>query len=222
MIRAQGRVKSRQLFSHFWIRIFALKRIILGEMSDVTRILEKVNAGGDPQAAAELLPLIYNELHAIAKSKMAGEVPGHTLQPTALINEAWIRLFPEGQNPKFKGRAYFFAAAASAMRRILVEHARRKRAEKRDGGQRVDLPDSQLAEIAHPSPPDEILAVDEALERLAAQDQVSADLVKYHYFAGMTMRETAGVLGVSERQAERLWAYAKTWLRREIGQDMKR
>jgi RNA polymerase sigma factor (TIGR02999 family) len=191
------------------------------EMSDVTRILEKIDAGSDPQAAAELLDLIYKELHLIAKSKMAGEASGHTLQPTALVNEAWIRLFPEGQNPRFKGRAYFFAAAATAMRRILVEHARRKRAEKRDGGQRVDLPDSQFVEIAHPSLPEEIVAVDEALDRLAAQDQVSADLVKFHYFVGMTIKEAADALDISERQAERLWAYAKTWLRREIGHDMK-
>jgi RNA polymerase sigma factor (TIGR02999 family) len=203
------------------LRAFALKLILLREMTDVTRILEKVNAGEDPRAADELLSLIYNELHTIARSRMAGESPGHTLQPTALVNEAWIRLFPEGQNPEFKGRAHFFAAAATAMRRILVDHARRKRAEKRNAGKRVDLTDSQLVEVAHPSSPEEILAVDDALNRLAAQDQPAADLVKFHYFVGMTMREAADALDISERQAERLWAYAKTWLRREIGQDMK-
>jgi RNA polymerase sigma factor (TIGR02999 family) len=190
-------------------------------MSDVTRILEKVAAGGHPEAANELLSLIYDELRVIARSKMANESPGHTLQPTALVNEAWFRLFPEGRNPKFKGRAYFFTAAATAMQRILVDHARRKLAEKRDGGNRVDLPDSELVEVAHPSPPDTILAVDEALDRLSAQDQISADLVKFHYFVGMTIGEAADALNISERQAERFWAYAKTWLRRELGKDLK-
>jgi RNA polymerase sigma factor (TIGR02999 family) len=194
---------------------------MLRKMSEVTRILERVDAGGDPQAAAELLSLIYHELHVIASGKMASERSDHTLQPTALVHEAWLRLFPEGQNPKFRGRAYFFAAAANAMQRILVDHARRKTAGKRHGGQRVDLPDSQLGEIAHPSPPEELLAVDEALQRLAAQDQVSADVVKFHYFVGMTMKETADALDLSQRQAERFWAYAKTWLRREIGEDLK-
>ena len=189
-------------------------------MGDVTRIMEKMHASEDPHAADELLSLVYNELHKIAASKMAQEAPGHTLQPTALVNEAWLRLFPNGQSQKFEHSKHFFCSAAEAMRRILVEHARKKKANKRGGGKRVDLPDSQLAEIEHPASPDEILAVNEALKRLAIHDPDSEKLVKLHYFVGMTLRDSAKALDISERGAERLWKYAKTWLRREIGKDL--
>jgi RNA polymerase sigma factor (TIGR02999 family) len=213
--------KNPPSFLQFCIRIVGLNLFILRGMSDVTRILEKLATGGHSEAANELLSLIYDELRDIARSKMAKESPGHTLRPTALVNEAYSKLFPEGRNPKFTGRPHFFAAAATAMQRILVDHARRKKADKRDGGNRVDLPDSQMVEVAHPAPPDEILAVDEALKRLAAQDQISADVVTFHYFVGMTMRETADALDISKRQAERFWAFAKAWLRRELGKDLK-
>lgn len=195
---------------------------MIAAMGDVTRILEKIHAGGDPHATDELLSLIYNELHMVARSKMAGEKQGHTLQPTALINEAWIRLFPAGQNKEFKRRKHFFGAAAKVMRDVLVDHARRKKAGKRPNpSQRVDLSDSQLIEIAHPSPSDEILAVDEALKRLAARDQAAATVAELHYFAGMTVEAIADALDISKRQAERLWTYAKAWLRTEIGKDLK-
>jgi RNA polymerase sigma factor (TIGR02999 family) len=193
----------------------------IAAMGEVTRILVKIHAGGDPLAADELLSLVHRELRIIAESKMAHEAAGHTLQATALINEAWMRLFPEGRNQKFEQRKHFFGAAAIVMRNILVDHARRKNNVKHGGGKRVDLPDSQLVEIAHPSPPDEILAVNEALKRLTAEDPASANLVNLHYFVGMTMSEAADALDISKRQAERLWTYAKAWLRREIGKDFK-
>jgi RNA polymerase sigma factor (TIGR02999 family) len=190
-------------------------------MSDVTRILEKINAGGDPHAADELLSVVYNELRVIAKSKMEHERPGHTLQPTILVHDAWLKLFPEGQNPKFKGRAHFFGAAARAMHRILVDHARRKYAKKRGGDfQRVDLSDAEFAEIAHPAPTEMILAVDEALKRFAEMDKTTTDLVELRFFVGMNMEEAAAALGIPERSGERLCAYFTTWFRREFGKDL--
>ena len=182
-------------------------------MSDVTRILEAIQRG-DSQAADELLPLVYDELRRIAAYKMAQEAAGHTLQPTALVHEAWLRLAGDG-NPKFEGRAHFFAVAAEAMRRILVEAARRKRSLKRGGGaERQELDESQFVQSA---PSEELLAVDEALDLLAADDAMSANLVKLRYFAGMTMEEAAAALGIPLRTAERLWTYARAWLRRKIG-----
>lgn len=181
-------------------------------MNDVTRILNEMEQGG-PLAAEELLPVIYAELRKIAANKMAGESPGHTLQATALVHEAWLRLAgPEGA--RWQNRAHFFAAAAEAMRRILVEHARRKQSQKRGGGaERVELDESSLVLAA---PPDELLAVDEALGELAREDPAAAELVKLRYFVGMTMEEAAAALGLSKRTAESLWTYARVRLHRTI------
>jgi RNA polymerase sigma factor (TIGR02999 family) len=168
---------------------------------------------GDCRAADELLAVVYGELRRMAGQKMASEPLGHTLQPTALVHEAWLRMVGEG-NPRFDGRAHFFAVAAEAMRRILVEAARRKRALKRGGGaERLELQESQLGE---PVASDQMMAIDEALDQLAAVDRTAADLVKLRYFVGMTMEEAAGALNLSLRGAERLWTYARAWLRREL------
>lgn len=181
-------------------------------VSDVTRILDAIEKG-DSQAADQLLPLVYDELRRIAAYKMAQEAPGHTLQPTALVHEAWLRLVGDG-NPKFQGRAHFFGAAAESMRRILVDLARRKRSLKRGGGaERQELHESILVLSA---PPDELLAIDEALGKLETEDPPAAELVKLRYFVGMTMEEAASALGLAPRTAERLWTYAKVWLRREL------
>jgi len=183
-------------------------------MGDVTHILGAIEQG-DSRAADELLPLVYDELRRIAAHKMALEAPGHTLQPTALVHEAWLRMVGDGA-PKFKGRPHFFAVAAEAMRRILVEAARRKRSLKRGGAaQREELHESHLVQTV---PSDEVLAVDEALDLLAAEDPTSANLVKLRYFVGMTMEEAAAALGIPLRTAGRLWAYARAWLRRKIGE----
>ncbi len=171
---------------------------------------------GQPQAAAELLPLVYDELRRIAAYKMAHESPAHTLQPTALVHEAWLRMTGDG-NEHFDGRAHFFAVAAEAMRRILVESARRKQSLKRGGGaQREELDESLVVQSV---PSEEMLAVDEALDLLAVEDNTAADLVKLRYFVGMTMEEAATALGLSRRTAERLWTYAKAWLRRKMSAD---
>ena len=181
-------------------------------MSDVTRILESIEHG-DPRAADELLPLVYGELRKLAASKMAGETPNQTLQPTALVHEAWMRLVGE-TNPKFDGRAHFFAAAAEAMRRILIDNARRKKALRHGGDQqRVEL---EGVEVAAPGGDDELLAVNEALDKLAAQNKVEAELVKLRYFVGMTLEEAAQVLNISARTADTYWAHARAWLYREI------
>ncbi|HEX4119678.1 MAG TPA: ECF-type sigma factor [Verrucomicrobiae bacterium] len=181
-------------------------------MSDVTRVLEVLNQG-DPHAADQLLPLVYEELRKLATSKMANEQPGHTLQPTALVHEAWLRLVGN-KNPEFDGRAHFFAAAAEAMRRILIDRARRKRAVRHGGQQqRVDILD---VDPASPSADDQLLAIHDALDKLAAQDPAKADIVKLRYFVGMTIAEAAEVLGISEPTAKRHWAYARAWLYQEI------
>src|SRR2546422_562787 len=181
-------------------------------MSDVTRIIEAIQLG-DPEAADKLLPLVYEELRKLAASKMANEAAGNTLQPTALVHEAWLRLVGN-DNPKFAGRAHFFGAAAEAMRRILIDRARRKRAMRHGGGQkRVDVEDF---EIASATADDQLLAVNEALDKLAAQDKQKAELVKLRYFIGMTIEEAAQILGVSEPTAKRYWAYARAWLYHEI------
>jgi RNA polymerase sigma factor (TIGR02999 family) len=182
-------------------------------VSDVTRILESIEHG-DPKAADELLPLVYEELRKLAGSRMSNEMPNQTLQPTALVHEAWLLLVGEA-NPKFENRAHFFAAAAEAMRRILIDKARRKRALRHGGGQqRVDL--EGAIEVAAPADDDELLAVSEALDRLAAQNKVEAELVKLRYFVGMTLVEAATVLGISARTADTYWAHARAWLYREI------
>jgi RNA polymerase sigma factor (TIGR02999 family) len=180
-------------------------------MSDVTEILTAIDRG--QARAGELLPLVYDELRKLAAARMAHESPGQTLQPTALVHEAWLRLVGDA-NPKFDGRAHFFAAAAEAMRRILIDNARRKRALRHGGGQaRVDIQD---IEIAAASREDELLAVHEALEKLAAEDTGLAELVKLRFFAGFTNKEAAELLGVSEPTVERRWAFAKAWLYRKI------
>ena len=181
-------------------------------MSDVTRILESIQHG-DPKAADELLPLVYGELRKLAAAKMAHEVPNQTLQPTALVHEAWLRLVGQA-NPKFDGRAHFFGAAAEAMRRILIDKARRRNAQRHGGGQqRVDADE---LELAAPADDDQLLAVNDALDKLAAQNKTEAELVKLRYFVGMTLEEAAEVLGISARTADNYWAHARAWLFREI------
>lgn len=171
---------------------------------------------GESQAAAELLPLVYEELRGIAAHKMQQEQPGHTLQPTALVHEAWMRMIGDG-NEQFANRAHFFAIAAEAMRRILVESARRKLRLKRGAGaKREELEDAHLVQTA---PSEEMLAIHEALDLLAEDDPQCADLVKLRYFVGMTMEEAASALELSQRSAERLWTYSKAWLRRQISED---
>ncbi len=180
--------------------------------SDVSRVIEAIQQG-DPKAADELLPLVYDELCELAASKMANEAAGDTLQPTALVHEAWLRLVGH-DNPRFAGRAHFFAAAAEAMRRILIDRARRKGA-KRHGGRQVRV-DIQQIDLASPDADDQLLAVNEALSKLAAQDRAEADLVKLRYFVGLTVDEAAGLLDISPRTARNCWARARTWLYHEI------
>lgn len=183
------------------------------KLSDVTHILEAIQQG-DPRAADELLPLVYGELRKLAASKMANEAPNQTLQPTALVHEAWLRLVGTA-NPKFDGRAHFFGAAAEAMRRILIDKARRKRAVRHGGEhQRVD---SEEAGITVPDEnPDRLLAVNDALDKFAANNKVEAELVKLRYFVGMTNDEAAEALGISARTADNYWAHARAWLFHEI------
>ncbi|MGC9941402.1 MAG: ECF-type sigma factor [Verrucomicrobiota bacterium] len=181
-------------------------------MSEVTRILESIEHG-DPKAADDLLPLVYSELRKLAASKMANESPNQTLQPTALVHEAWLRLVGN-ESPKFDGRAHFFAAAAEAMRRILIDKARRKRALRHGGEQqRVDL---EGLEVAAPCDEDELLAMNEALNKLTINHAVQAEVVKLRYFVGMTNVETAQALGLSERTVKNYWTHARAWLYREI------
>ena len=181
-------------------------------MSDVTSILEAV-ADGDPAAADQLLPLVYDELRKLAASKMAREAPNQTLQPTALVHEAWLRLVG-ADNPKFANRAHFFAAAAEAIRRILIDKARRKRAIRHGAGkEHVELDEM---EIAAPGNDDEILEVDDALDKLALQNSAEAELVKLRYFVGMTLEEAAQAMNISARTADNYWAHAKAWLFTEI------
>ena len=187
---------------------------------DLTLILNDI-AQGDTQAADRLLPLVYDELRKLAAAKMARETAGQTLQPTALVHEAWLRL-GGAEQPDWKNRAHFFASAAEAMRRILIERARRRQAERHGGElQRVDIHDSAL-EIAAPGSDDEVLAVHEALDRLAAHDVRKAELVKLRYFVGLTLEQAAEVLAVSVPTAKRDWAYARAWLFKEISQSRQR
>src|SRR5436190_8101131 len=181
-------------------------------MSDVTRVLDAIQHG-DPKATEELLPLVYQELRRLAAHKMANEAPGHTLQPTALVHEAWLHLGGDKQ-PAWNNRAHFFGAAAEAMRRILVDRARQKQALKRGGDlKRVDLDN---IELASPMPDDELLALDEALDRLATVDTRAAEMVKLCFFVGLTQEEAARELGVSLSTAERVWGFARSWLLREV------
>jgi RNA polymerase sigma factor (TIGR02999 family) len=188
-------------------------------MSELTVILNRVEQG-DPQAAAELLPLVYQELRKLAAARMANEAAGHTLQPTALVHEAWLRLAGSDANVQFANRAHFFAAAAEAMRRILIERARRKGAEKRGGNwQRIDLDNVDIAADADDAT---LLLVNEALEKLAGEDASAAEIAKLRFFGGLTMEEAGKVLGVTDRTAKRYWAYARAWLFDEIQQLIRR
>lgn len=187
-------------------------------MSDVTRILDCLQAG-DPRASEELLPLVYDELRKLAAHKLAGERPGQTLQPIALVHEAWLRVQSLGKHD-WQNRAQFFATAAEAMRRILVDNARRKRAQRHGGGQvRVELPEEGIA--APGGDDDRLLAVHEALDKLASQDPQKAELVKLRYFVGLTTEEAAEVQGISVPTAKRRWAFAKAWLYREMGDNFR-
>jgi RNA polymerase sigma factor (TIGR02999 family) len=182
-------------------------------MTDVTRILSAVGAG-DPGAASKLLPLVYDELRRLAAQRLASERSDHTLQATALVHEAYVRLVDSDQPDHWDGRGHFFAAAAEAIRRILIDSARRKRRPKHGGGRaRVDL--DEAAKVTR-SPSDDLLALDEALTKLAAEEPVKAELVKLRFFAGMTIPEAARVLGISHATAERYWTYARAWLYAEI------
>jgi len=170
------------------------------------------SAEGKELKAGELLPIVYEELRRLARQKMANEAAGHTLQPTALVHEAWLRI---SKQQNWENRAHFFAAAAEAMRRILVEHARRKLSQKRGNGIKPELLEEEDALILA-VPVDELLSVDEALEKLAVVDHEAAELVKFRYFVGMTMEEAAAAMDISKRSAEGLWTYARAWLRQEI------
>lgn len=183
-------------------------------MSDVTSLLSAINQG-DPRAAAELLPLVYDELRRLAGQWLARETPDQTLQPTALVHEAYVRLTgTNAEETDWAGRRHFFAAAAAAMRRLLVENARRKKRRKHGGDrQRVSL---EAAESVLQAPSEDLLALDEALTRLTAHDPIKAELVQLRFFAGLTMPEVATSLDISLATAERYWTYARTWLYAEL------
>jgi RNA polymerase sigma factor (TIGR02999 family) len=181
-------------------------------MSEATLLLNAIESG-DTNAANQLLPLVYNELRRLAAARMAHEKPGQTLQPTALVHEAWLRLVGN-ETPEFKNRAHFFAAAAEAMRRILIDRARHRQAVRHGGGQqRVDL---EEMELPFPTNDDQLLAVNEALDKLATIEPIEAELVKLRYFVGLTYDESAEALGISVRTAKYYWAHARAWLFREI------
>ena len=184
----------------------------LAAVSDVTQILAAAQQG-DASAAEQLMTLVYQELRTLAAQKMAREAPGHTLQPTALVHEAWLHLGGD-QQPSWQNRAHFFGAAAEAMRRILVDRARQKKALKRGGDlERVEL---DAIELPSPMPDDELLALDEALNRLATWDPRAAEMVKLCFFVGLTQEEAARELNVSIRTAQRTWEVARAWLLREV------
>jgi RNA polymerase sigma factor (TIGR02999 family) len=186
----------------------------MSRMSEVTRILSAIEQG-DPSAAVQLLPLVYAELRKLAAQNLAQEKPGQTLQATALVHEAYLRLVGNGEEPHWDNRRHFFAAAAEAMRRILVENARRKQAHKHGGGrQRIDLDGEALVA---PEPDVDVLALDAALNRLAEHDPIKAKLVELRYFAGLTGDQAAAALGMSASSTDRLWVYTRAWLRRELG-----
>lgn len=183
-------------------------------MNDVTHMLARIHSG-DPTASEELLPLVYDELRRLAHAKMANERPGQTLQATELVHEAYLRLVNVSEAAHWDSRGHFFAAAAEAMRRILIEHARRKQRLKHGGGlERVSL---SGAPVAAPDSHEDLLALDEALTKFAAVDPIKAQLVQLRYFAGLTIPETAEILHISHATAERYWTYARTWLFTELG-----
>ena len=182
-------------------------------MSDVTQILNAIERG-DAHAAEELLPLVYEELRKLAGHKMSNEMPGQTLQPTALVHEAWLRLVGKDGPAQFNSRGHFFGAAAEAMRRILIENARRKQAKRHGGGlQRLDIQDVDVAMAGEEG---ELLAINDALEKFSTQNQSKAELVKMRYFAGLTLEEAAEILGISVPTAKRWWTYSRAWLFNEI------
>ncbi len=181
-------------------------------MSEVTRILTAIERG-DAKASEELPPLVYNELRRLAAHQMAGERPGHTLQPTALVHEAWLALV-DSQNQSWQNRAHFFGAAAEAMRRILIARARRKQTQRR--GARAEQLDVDDLEIASPGPDDQLLALNDALDRFAKLEPQQAELVKLRYFVGLKIEEAAEILGISKATAKRWWTYARAWLFHEI------
>jgi RNA polymerase sigma factor (TIGR02999 family) len=184
---------------------------MLGDMSEVTRILSAIDQG-DPSAAEQLLPLVYDELRKLAAQKLAQETPGQTLEATALVHEAYLRLVGVGEPRVYRDRRHFFATAATAMRRILIDQARRKKTEMHGGGRlRQELPD-----LIAPEREDELLALNEALEQLGAEDPVKARLVELRYFAGLTNDQAADVLGISPSTADRHWAYARAWLQTAV------
>jgi RNA polymerase sigma factor (TIGR02999 family) len=182
-------------------------------MTEVTQLLNAMD-GGDPHAAAQLLPLVYDELRQLAAARLAAEPSGNTLEPTALVHEAYLRLVGTTSGDRWDHRGHFFAAAAESMRRILIDQARQKATARQGGGmQRQPLdPDA----VASPEPREDLLALDEALDKLAAEDPLKAHLVKLRYFVGMSLAEAASVLGLSVRTAGRHWAYARAWLRRAV------
>lgn len=182
--------------------------------NDVTQILSAVSAG-DRQAAEQLLPMVYDELRRLASRKMAQEKSGHTLQPTALVHEAFMRLVGSDLSSDWEGRAHFFGAAAEAMRRILIESARARSREKR-GGKMVSHELQEDHAVANAADVDGLLSLDEALRKLEAENESLAKLVELRYFTGLTIEETAKLLGISPRTVKRDWAYARAWLRREI------
>jgi RNA polymerase sigma factor (TIGR02999 family) len=185
---------------------------LVHSVNEVTRILSAIEQG-DPSAAEQLLPLVYNELRRLAAKHLAHEKPGQTLDATALVHEAYLRLAgDQEERRRFKNRCHFFAAAAAAMRRILVDNARRKRSQKRGGGRQR----RQLEAVAAPEPEEDLMALDEALVKLAAQDPVKTRLVELRYFAGLTGEQAAEVLGISPSTTDRHWAYARAWLRAEV------
>ncbi|MFO0949707.1 MAG: ECF-type sigma factor [Isosphaeraceae bacterium] len=180
-------------------------------MNDVTRILSAIEQG-DPKAAEELLPLVYEELRRLAAQRLAHEMPGQTLQATALVHEAYLKLVGQETGRPYQDRGHFFAAAAAAMRRILVDRARRKRSRKHGG----DLRRRPLQHVVAPEPDEEVLALDDALRRLAEAAPQKARLVELRYFAGLTGEQAAEVLGISPTTADRYWAYARAWLQAEV------
>ena len=186
---------------------------MLDLMSEVTRILSAIEQG-DPHAAEQLLPLVYDELRKLAAQKVAQEKPGQTLQATALVHEAYLRLVDVDKAQHWNSRGHFFAAAAEAMRRILVDNARRKGSRKRGG--HLVRQDLDALEVVTPQEPEDLVALDEALNKLAATDRTAAELVQLRFFAGLPLSEAAQMLGIAPRTADRLWAYARAWLHQEI------
>ena len=188
-----------------------VRRGIIGVMTDVTQILSQIEHG-DPAAADRLLQLVYDELRKLAAAKLANEKPGQTLQATALVHEAYIRLVDSENVQRWDSRRHFFAAAAESMRRILIDNARRKQTQKRGG----DRQRQELEAVAAPQPDEDLLALDEALKKLAVKEPLKAKLVELRYFAGLTGEEAAEILSISPTTADRHWAYARAWLQAEV------